>query len=450
MISTDWQLIVVTATIATDILGIAAGIDIALQSISFGEVELFGQVSDEIPQLVLAVTLGMFLGLEREWSQKNAGIRTFALTGLLGAILAITEQQMLLVAGALLVITMGVLLAVQGLVDEEEQSSLSLTTSTSLFVAYGLGVLVVYGYYIESVTVAVLSLLLLILKRELHEFAWRLSRDEMQSAAEFAVLAFVIYPLLPNEAFGPWNAIDAKTIWLLVIAVSGIGFINYILVKRYEGRGMAATGFFGGLVNSTAVIAEMSQRAASSPKLRNLAVGSILLANAAMAFRNAIIVIPFMPEMTLIVGIPLGAITVSGIALSIIVSDLDQSLETDLTSPFSLRNALVFGVLFLIILVVSSGSEAIFGSAGFLVTTFLAGLVSSGTATATAITLVGTDQISQEMAVSGILVGTFASIVVKVFFAASIDRSLIRPVLLSNAVLIIVGALTGAGAIFVL
>jgi uncharacterized membrane protein (DUF4010 family) len=411
---------------------------------------LFEQVSEEVVQLVLAVLLGMFLGLEREWSQKTAGIRTFALISLLGVIFAIVDESMLLVAGAVLVITMSVLLAVESLIDTDSETHLSLTTSASMFVAYSVGVLVGNGFYIESVTVAVLSSLLLVLKRELHEFAWGLSREEMQSATEFSILAFVIYPLLPDEAFGPWNAIDARTIWLLVIAVSGIGFVNYVMVKRYEGRGIAATGFFGGLVNSTAVIAEMAQRAAKKPDLRNLAVGAILLANAAMAFRNALIVIPFVPEAAFIVGVPLGAITATGVVLSLFVSDWDQDLETSLTSPFSLRNALVFGVLFLGILVVSAGAEVTFGSIGFLTTTFLAGLISSGTATATAVTLVGTEQISQELAVGGILAGTLASIVVKVFFAATIDRDLVKPVLMWNAVLIVVGVVAGAAVIVAL
>ena len=204
---------------------------------------------------------------------------------------------------------MSVLLAVKSILGENSENSLSLTTSASMFVAFGLGVLIVNGYYIESVSVAVLSSLLLVLKRELHEFAWGFSREEMQSATEFAILAFVVYPLLPRKTFGPWNAIDARTIWLLVIAVSGVGFINYMMVKRYQGKGIAATGFFGGLVNSTAVIAEMAQRAATRPALRDLAVGAILLANAAMALRNALIVIPFIPDAALIVGIPLWMIT---------------------------------------------------------------------------------------------------------------------------------------------
>jgi len=408
---------------------------------------IFEEVSTEIVRLTMAVLLGMFLGLEREWSQKSAGIRTFALISLLGAILTIIDAPLLLAAGGVLIISMSVLLAVQSLIDRETETNLSLTTSASMFVAYGVGVLVAEGFVTESVTVAVLSSLLLVLKRELHEFAWGLSREEMRSATEFAILAFVIYPLLPDEAFGPWNAIDARTIWLLVIAVSGIGLVNYVMVKRYEGRGIAATGFFGGLVNSTAVIAEMAQRAANRPALRNLAVGAILIANAAMAFRNALIVIPFIPEVAFLVGVPLGTIAATGILLSLYVSDWEQDLETNLTSPFSLRNALVFGALFLIILVVAAGAQATFGSTGFLTTTFLAGLVSSGTATATAVTLFGTDQISADLAVAGVLAGTLSSILVKVFFAAAIDRELVRPVLFWNAILVVAGVVAGAAVI---
>ncbi|MBO4247325.1 MgtC/SapB family protein [Halomicrobium sp. IBSBa] len=400
-------------------------------------------MSPEVVQLGLAVLLGMFLGLEREWSEKNAGIRTFALLTLLGAILSITGEPLLLVAGALLVITMSVLLAVQSLLSSASEASLSLTTSASMFVAYGVGILVTQGFLIESVTIAVLSSLLLVLKRELHEFAWGLSKEEMQSATEFAILAFVVYPLLPDEAFGPWNAIEPRTVWLLVIAVSGIGLVNYVLVKRYRGRGFIATGFFGGLVNSTAVIAEMAQRAKQQPSLRSLAVGAILISNAAMAFRNALVVVPFMPESAIIVGVPLGAITVTGIGLSLFVSDLDQDFEAQLTSPFSLRNALVFGGLFLAVLVVSAGAEATFGANGFLTTSFLAGLISSGTATATAVTLVATDQISSDLAVAGVIAGTLASILVKVVFAATIDWDLVRPVMIWNVVLIAVGVVFG-------
>lgn len=397
----------------------------------------------DVARLVAATLLGMFLGLEREWSQKPAGIRTFALVSLLAAVFSILGSDGLLIVGGVLIIATAVLLAVQSFVVEAVEG-LSLTTSVSLLVAYGLGALVANDFFIEAVTVAVLSSLLLVLKRELHQFAWGLSREEMRSAVEFTILAFVIYPLLPAETIDPWDAIQPRLIWALVIAISAIGFVNYVLVKKYQSRGYAVTGFFGGLVNSTAVVAEMAKRAKGHTDLLGIAVGSILLANAAMAVRNAVIVAAFVPEAALIVGAPLGAIAATGVAIAVWRSDWRAELQADLTSPFSLRNALTFGALFLLVLLVSVAAERTFGAGGFVATAFLAGLVSSGTATTTAVSLLGTGQIEVDTAVAGVVAGTAASILVKTVFAASITRDLVRPVLIWNLVLIAVGVAVGA------
>ncbi|MES3162068.1 MAG: DUF4010 domain-containing protein [Halorubrum sp.] len=395
-----------------------------------------------VAKLVVATALGMFLGLEREWSQKSAGIRTFALISLTATVFAIADVPALLVVGGVLLVAIAVLLAVRSFV-EPDVDGLSLTTSVSMLVTYGVGVLVAEALFIEAVTVAVLSSLLLVLKRELHQFAWGLSREEVRSAVEFTILAFVVFPLLPAETIDPWGAIQPRLIWSLVVAISAIGFVNYVLVKQYQGRGYAVTGFFGGLVNSTAVVAEMAKRAKGQPNLLGLAVGSILLANAAMALRNAALVVAFVPEAALVVGAPLGAITLAGVGIAVWRSDWRTTIEAELTSPFSLRNALTFGALFLVVLLISVAAEATFGATGFIVTAFLAGLVSSGTATTTAVSLLSTGQIGVETAVAGVVAGTAASIAVKTAFAASISRELVRPVALWSLVLIGVGLLVG-------
>ena len=405
-------------------------------------VDPFVYLETNVAKLVLATALGMFLGLEREWSQKSVGIRTFGLISLAAAVFSLLDEPGLLVVGGALVVASAVLLATRSLVDADV-GGLSLTTSASMLVTYGVGVLAAEGLFIESVTVAVLSSLLLVLKRELHEFAWGLSREEVRSAVEFTILAFVVFPLLPAETVDPWNAVQPRLVWSLVVAVSAIGFVNYVLVKRYQGRGYAVTGFFGGLVNSTAVVAEMAKRAKGRADLGDIAVGSILLANAAMAFRNAAVVAVFVPEAALVVGAPLGAITVAGIGIAVWRSDWRTTVETELTSPFSLRNALTFGALFLVVLLASAIAEQAFGASGFIITSFFAGLVSSGTSTTTAVSLLGTGQIGVDTAVAGVVAGTAASIAVKTVFAASIARELVRPVFLWNLLLIVVGAVVG-------
>lgn len=389
-------------------------------------------------QLFIATVLGLFLGLEREWSEKAAGVRTFSLIALLGGITAVLDSEVLLILGGVLVIAHATLLAIRGIVTEDIDG-LSLTTSVSMLVTYSLGVLVVEGFLLEAVVVAVLSSLLLVLRRELHQFAGGLSKPELRSAAEFAIIAFVVFPLLPTESYGPWEAIQPRLVWSLVVAISAIGFVNYILVRKYQGRGLIVTGFFGGLVNSTAVIAELAARSRDA-SVTSLVVSGILLANAAMALRNALIVVLFIPEAAIVVGIPLGAITVTGLLAAVFVGDLHTDVEADLTSPFSLQNALVFGALFLGVLVISAGAEAVLGASGFLSTTFLAGLVSSGTATTTAVSLLTTGQVAQSTAVAGVLAGTTASILVKIALAGTADRQLVVPVFKWCLVLILVGA----------
>ena len=200
-----------------------------------------------VARIALAGALGLFLGLEREWSDKPAGIRTFSLISLLGAVFTTLDHEGLLAVGGLLVIVQGTVLAVQGLRDAD--LGLSLTTSVSMLVAYGVGALTAAGFVIEGVTVAVLSSLLLVLKRELHTFAGGLSREELRSTTEFAILAFVIYPLLPagRVTLGSGQLaveLEPRVVWLMVVAVAAIGIVNYAIVRNYGGRGIAVTGFF--------------------------------------------------------------------------------------------------------------------------------------------------------------------------------------------------------------
>ena len=411
-------------------------------------------INADVLNLFVAGALGMLLGLEREWSNKSAGIRTFTLTSLVGVAAATLGQTILLALGGALVLVQGILLGTRGLLidareEETEEGGLALTTSTSLLVAYVVGVLIGMDYLLVGVVIAITSSFLLVLRRELHQFANQLSHQEVRGAAEFAIIAFVVYPLLPTGTYGPWGAIDPQLIWLLVIAVSAIGFVNYAIMQRYGGRGMLITGFFGGLVNSTAVIGEIANRAKTNTWILNLAVATILVADAAMAVRNIIIVVAFVPESAFSVGLPLGLIAIGGIALTGYERNWTGDMELDLDSPFSSANALTFGGLFLLVLVLTAGAQQMFGTAGFLLTSFLSGLLSSGTTTTTAVSLASTGQVTPAVAAQGVLAGTLASIFVKVWLAVGINRNLLVPVTTRSAYLALLG-LVGVGAVQIL
>jgi uncharacterized membrane protein (DUF4010 family) len=350
-----------------------------------------------------------------------------------------------LVLGGLLVLGQGLLLGARGLVydarsdEAADDYGLALTTSTSLLVAYIVGVLVGMDFVLVGVVIAITSSFLLVLRRELHQFAHELSHSEVRGAAEFAIIAFVVYPLLPTGTYGPWDAVDPQLVWILVIAVSGIGFANYAIMQRYGGRGMLVTGFFGGLVNSTAVIGEIANRARATDGVLPLAVATVLVADAAMALRNLVIVIAFVPQSALSVGLPLGLIALGGVAITVHERETGGDLDLDLDSPFSSRNALLFGALFLVVLVLTAAAQELFGTAGFLVTSFLSGLLSSGTTTTTAVSLASTGQVTPTVAAQGVLAGTLASILVKIWLAAGINRQLFVPVTARSAVLSVLG-----------
>ncbi len=410
-----------------------------------------GPLDETVVRIALAGALGLFLGLEREWSQKSAGIRTFSLISLLAAVFTIlvletAVGESLLILGGLLVIVQGVLLAAQGLTGDED-AGLSLTTSVSMLVAYGVGALVAAGFIIEGVTVAVLSSLLLVLKRELHEFAWGLSREEMRSTVEFAILAFVIYPLLPAETTldlgGLTIPLEPQVIWLMVVAVAGIGIVNYAIVSTYGGRGIAITGFFGGLASSTAVVGTMLDHVRQRPEAASYAVAAILLANAAMAARNLAIAVGFTigsGSAVLIEAIvPLGAVILVAFAIAGLTADWSESGEMGLESPFSMKNALGFGAVFLVVLVFGSLAESWFGTLGFYATAVASGFVSSAGATTSAVVLYRGGQLGAPEATVAILLATVSSILVKTALAATSSNHSFRNQVAAYSVLLLVG-----------
>jgi len=375
-----------------------------------------------VVRLLLATALGLFLGLEREWSEKPAGVRTFSLTALSGAVFTVVAQDTelgpwLLVVGGVLVIVQGVLLAAQGL-RMGGGEGLSLTTSVSLLVAYGAGVLVAAGDTLAGVTVAVVSSLLLVLKRELHGFAGGLSREELRSTIEFAILAFVVYPTLPA---GPVDfagvSVEPRVAWLMVVTVAGIGIVNYAVVRTYGGRGVAITGFFGGLASSTAVVGTMLDHVRQHPAAASYGVAAVLLADAAMAFRNLVIALAFTlsggPGPLLGAVWPLALVVLASFAIAYAVADWSADVEMELESPFSMRNVLGFGAVFLVVLVVGALAQGRFGNLGLYVSALLSGLVSSAGAATTAVLLYRGGAVGASAATVAVLLATASSVVVK-------------------------------------
>ncbi|PSQ11859.1 MgtC/SapB transporter [Halobacteriales archaeon QS_5_70_15] len=379
---------------------------------------MLGALDGGVARLAVAAALGLFLGLEREWSEKAAGVRTLSLVALLGAAFVSLDAPWLLAVGALAVAALGTALALRGLLDGDE--GLSLTTATTMLVAYGAGALVGTGRLLEGVTVAVVSSLLLVLRRELHGLADALTREEVRSASEFAVLAFVAYPLLPADPrtislAGQPVTVEPRVVWAMVVFVAGIGVVNYTLVRLYGGRGIAVTGFLGGLASSTAVVGSTLDHVSGRPAAADYGLAAVLLANAAMALRNLAIAVGFTLSAAPLVGAvaPLGAVVVGSVLVAWWSADWSERVDLDLTSPFTLRYALGFGGLFLAVVVAGGLAQATLGAAGLVATAAVAGLVSSAGATTSAVLLYRAGSLTPETAVLAVLVATLSSIAVK-------------------------------------
>jgi hypothetical protein len=197
--------------------------------------------------------LGLLVGLEREWSNKDIGARTFAMTALLGLLGAMLGTPLLLLSG----VTVLILIVFANLRGLQAARKLEATTSVALAIIFLLGVLVGQGHLFTPVACSILVAMLLSLKPQLRAFAGGLSQQEVRSALLLGLLGFVIWPLLPDRFVDPWQLIQPREEWITVVVIACLGFLNYVLLRIYGSKGIYLAAVFGGLVNSTATVAEL-------------------------------------------------------------------------------------------------------------------------------------------------------------------------------------------------
>jgi uncharacterized membrane protein (DUF4010 family) len=357
-------------------------------------------------KMAVAIGIGMLVGMEREWSNKDVGIRTFALVALLGMLASLVAQS---VANAALI---GVFLLVAAMNARSilHDRSLEVTTSAALMVNYLLGVLVGLGHIFTPVAGAIVMTMLLAWKTELSRFAGGLQPAEIRSAVLLGLIGFVIYPVLPNRYVDPWQLFNPSDAWISVIAIAGIGFVNYVFLRIYSTRGLYLGALFGGLVNSSATVAELGTRLRATG-LVGRATTLCLLTTIAMFARNLILATIFSPRSLSATLVPLLAMTlVAGFWVW-----RDRRIEESvpgtltLTSPISLGKVLWFGIVFISIEIGGTLLTRYFGSGGMLATGIFGGLVSSASTTAAAATMAMHGKITAALAGSTTVLTSLAS-----------------------------------------
>lgn len=259
-----------------------------------------GEATAATPLAGLAIALGtgLLIGLQRGWAQRErapgqrlAGLRTFALIGLLGGLcglLSATLGAAPVVAG-LLAVAAAMLMGWRETVRQE--GNLSLTSAVAALVTFVLGALATLGQAQVAAAAAVVTAALLQLKPVLHASLARLTELELRSGLQLGLISLVVLPVLPDRGFGPWQVLNPAELWWSVVLLAVLSFAGFVLM-RWAGprRGIAVTALLGGLVSSTATTATLARWTREAPGLAGLAAGGVVLACAAMFARMAVLV----------------------------------------------------------------------------------------------------------------------------------------------------------------
>ena len=350
-------------------------------------------------RLAAAIGIGLIIGLQREHTYYDqsgrhpAGVRTFTLVGLAGAMAALLSDQMggvapfvtgFVVVGMLLM-AMHVSFAIGHRMHEDSTGGHlpggdGITTSIAVVIVYLLGGICWYGRLLESCVIVVVILWVLSAKEQLHTFAQKLSKEDILATVKFAVISALILPFWPNQAYGPagLEVLNPHTIWLFVVFISGIGFVGYVLIKLVgPGKGIWLTGLLGGLASSTALTLNLAGRSRENEDYASDFTLGIVLSWAVMYVRLYLICIFLSGALAKPLALPLllPVVPALGYALYLKVKEFrnHQQKSADFTNPFKLLPAIKFGVIFTCVMFVANAARVYLGSGALLACSFLGG-----------------------------------------------------------------------------
>jgi uncharacterized membrane protein (DUF4010 family) len=378
-------------------------------------------VPDIFLKIIFSLGIGALVGVEREQRAKGElaqGIRTFMLASFLGTVSSYFSSMLQsFIPFYITFIVIGILTALGYFNKTKRSTQLGMTTEFAFLLTFLFGVMVFYDsfpFYL-SVSAAILLTFILASKEILHAFSRHLKREELWNAVLFAILTFIVLPILPNKTIDPFNAINPFMIWAGVVVVLSISFAAYILMKIFGAkRGIILTGLLGGLVSSTAVAVSMANDAKKQKRMLYSATFAILFASSTMFLRMLVISAVFNYSIATLLVVPLGILGILGyiLAISIFEKILKERPKLVLKSPLDLKTALRFGLLFAVILFLSGWARNYFGESAIYPVALLAGLVDVDAVTVSFSSLALTS-LSQAIAVKGIIIAALSNTFLK-------------------------------------
>lgn len=387
-----------------------------------------------LPDILVAIAIGLLIGGEREWSQRErqservmAGIRTFGLLGLAGALAALLNEFLHPVAWAIILAGVMTLIVAGYIAETRASGDWGMTTEIAMLSTFLLGSLAVSGQATLAAGLGVLVALLLSMKSLLHTQVHRLSEHEISATLKLLFISVVMLPLLPNEPMGPLAVFNPYVTWWMVVLIAGLGFAAYVAVRIVgPGSGIILTAALGGMVSSTAMTITLSRLSARINQPATIAAG-LLLTSSIMFPRILLEAAIISPAVAMEIVLPIGLGMVcylAGVGLLLLRArkqkDVDTgSVEQALKNPFELGPALRFTALLVGIMFLVEIARRTFGDAGVFIMAAI-----SGAADVDAITLslarLANNGLDQSVAAHGILLAAISNSTLKLALAGFI------------------------------
>lgn len=348
---------------------------------------LAGQGLGPLPEFLSALAIGLLIGLERERNPTaKGGLRTFAIIALAGAAAAVLANAL----AAPSIIAVGLAAVALTLVaayyndharidpDAPEQDP-GTTTVAAAMVCFLLAAMALSGQARLAVMLSIVTTTLLYFKAELGGFARALERRDLISILQFAVVTFVVLPILPDREFGPYATLNPRQIWMMVVLISGVSLAGYVAL-RVVGRAHGAIwlGFFGGLVSSTATTLAYARHSRSEGEAHGLSRSVIITANLVVLLRLLVFASVISPPVLPVFAPVFGCALLAGLVV-FALTRRRHAPDTELTmpdihNPTELRAALGFAALYAVVLLLSAWLADALGNRGVYAVAVVSGL----------------------------------------------------------------------------
>ena len=397
-------------------------------------------MDETVVRLAVAALGGLAVGLEREWSghahgplARFAGLRTFLLIGALGGVAGWLVSTGAEGAGAVLLAGASALIVAAYIVAARPGGhTIEGTTEVAALMVLALGTLAGLGFLEVASGATAVMVLALSEKERLRQLVTRIGEGELRAALQFAVLALVVLPLLPQGRYGPLGGIEPRGLWIIVLLFSALNFAGY-LARRAVGpeRGYGVTGLMGGLVSSTAVTFQFSRLSRDDESLgAGLAVGvlgastvllpRVLIISALLNAAVARALLPFvLPPLVLGAGLVLFA--------SARRWDVGpEARERDgIKNPLRLTSAIKMALAFQASLMLISYASSTIGQSGVLASAALLGLTDMDALTLSMNRLATTPELVT-LAARSIAIGLLGNAALKIVLTVMLGASRYR------------------------